>query len=333
MKKLIVTLLTLCLLLSLAVPAMATSDTSNSANSATSGEMIHKGNPEDDTDDSYTKWELSGTVLTIRSIKGPGKMPDFAEGPAPWAAYKDTITTVKFTGGVSYVGAFSFKDYDKITSVSLDAKTEKLGESAFMGCDGLTQLSIPFTGKFFMGKDSLRECKNLKRIDFAGRFPKFETNCLWDTYATLYYPANAPWPADTVEELEKAFKGRIEFRGSDGSDPVKPTEAPKPTEPKPTQAKPKPTTGNNPTPTETVTTPTWSVPTEDMTFTQPTFTLPTYVPQNEDEQEEGGGFSGWIAVVAVIGLLAGFAAVTIHIQESQRRKRRKRRRPRPDFNG
>ena len=69
------------------------------------------------------------------------------------------------------------------------------------------------------------------------------------------------------------------------------------------------------------------------TITTPTFTLPTYVPQNEDEQEEGGGFSGWIAVVAVIGLLAGFAAVTIHIQETQRRKRRKRRRPRPDFNG
>ena len=330
MKKLIVTLLTLCLLLSLTVPAMATSDTSNSANSATSGEMIHKGNPEDDTDDSYTKWELSGTVLTIRSIKGPGKMPDFAEGPAPWAAYKDTITTVKFTGGVTYVGAFSFKDYDKITSVSLDAKTENLGQSAFENCDGLTALTMPYTAKMTLGEDCLRNCKNLKRIDFAGRFPKFETNCLWDTYCTLYYPADKPWPADTIEKLENAFKGRIEFRGSDGSDPVKPTEAPKPTEPAPTEKpKPKPTTGNTPTPTETVTTPTWSVPTE--TITTPTFTLPTYISQAEEEEQEEGGFSGWIAVVVVIGLLAGFAAVTIHVQEAQRRKRRKQRRPRPDF--
>jgi len=306
MRKLIVTLLTLCLLLSIAVPALADGETTG-----TCGDGI--------------TWTLDGTALII---SGSGKMQDFAEGAAPWAAYKDTITAVKFTGGVTYVGAFSFKDYDKITSVSLDAKTEKLGESAFKGCDGLTKLSVPFTGKFFMGKDSLRECKNLKRIDFAGRFPKFETNCLWDTYATLYYPADAPWPADTVEELEKAFQGRIEFRGSDGSDPVKPTEAPKPTDPKPTQP-PQPVV-TTPATTETGTAPTWSVPTEDVTVTRPTFTLPTYT-QPEEEEENEGGFSGWVAVVVVIGLLAAFAAVTIHVQEVQRRKRRKRRRPRPDF--
>ena len=272
-------------------------------------------------------WEYSDGVLTI---SGSGKMSDFTEGGAPWEAYKEQITTVKFTGGVTHVGAYSFKNYDSITSVTFCAEMATLGQSCFENCDGLTALTMPYTGKMTLGQDSIRNCKNLKRIDFAGRFPKFDTNCLWDTYCTLYYPADKPWPADTIETLENAFKGRIEFRGSDGSDPVVPTE-PKPTEPKPTEKpKPKPTTGNTPTPTETVTTPTWSVPTE--TVTTPTFTLPTYISQaEEDEQEDGGGFSGWIAVVVVIGLLAGFAAVTIHVQEAQRRKRRKRRRPRPDF--
>ena len=272
-------------------------------------------------------WEYSDGVLTI---SGSGKMSDFTEGGAPWEAYKEQITTVKFTGGVTHVGAYSFKNYDSITSVTFCAEMATLGQSCFENCDGLTALTMPYTGKLTLGQDSIRNCKNLKRIDFAGRFPKFDTNCLWDTYCTLYYPADKPWPADTIETLENAFKGRIEFRGSDGSDPVVPTE-PKPTEPKPTEKpKPKPTTGNTPTPTETVTTPTWSVPTE--TVTTPTFTLPTYISQaEEDEQEDGGGFSGWIAVVVVIGLLAGFAAVTIHVQEAQRRKRRKRRRPRPDF--
>ena len=272
-------------------------------------------------------WEYSDGVLTI---SGSGKMSDFTEGGAPWEAYKEQITTVKFTGGVTHVGAYSFKNYDSITSVTFCAEMATLGQSCFENCDGLTALTMPYTGKMTLGQDSIRNCKNLKRIDFAGRFPKFDTNCLWDTYCTLYYPADKPWPADTIETLENAFKGRIEFRGSDGSDPVVPTE-PKPTEPKPTEKpKPKPTTCNTPTPTETVTTPTWSVPTE--TVTTPTFTLPTYISQaEEDEQEDGGGFSGWIAVVVVIGLLAGFAAVTIHVQEAQRRKRRKRRRPRPDF--
>ena len=272
-------------------------------------------------------WEYSDGVLTI---SGSGKMADFAEGTAPWETYKEQITTVKFTGGVSHVGAYSFKNYDKITSVSFGESMVSLGQSAFENCDGLTALTMPYTGKMILGQDSMRNCKNLKRIDFAGRFPKFETNCLWDTYCTLYYSAANPWPADTIKTLEDAFKGRIEFRGSDGSDPVKPTEAPKPTEPAPTEKpKPKPTTGNTPTPTETVTIPTWSVPTE--TITTPTFTLPTYISQAEEEEQEEGGFSGWIAVVVVIGLLAGFAAVTIHVQEAQRRKRRKQRRPRPDF--
>ena len=42
-------------------------------------------------------WEYSEGVLTI---SGSGKMSDFTEGGAPWEAYKEQITTVKFTGGV-----------------------------------------------------------------------------------------------------------------------------------------------------------------------------------------------------------------------------------------
>lgn len=301
MKKLIVTLLTLCLLLSLAVPVLADETT------GTTGATTEATEPKPATEGmcgGNVKWKVEGTTMTI---SGSGKMSDFTEGETPWNHYKDTLTTIKFGDGVTHVGNYAFKGYDKLTSVS-----------------------FAHTGKVSLGVDCLRGCKNLKRIDFAGRFPKFETNCLWDTYCTLYYSAANPWPADTIKTLEDAFKGRIEFRGSDGSDPVKPTEAPKPTEPAPTEKpKPKPTTGNTPTPTETVTTPTWSVPTE--TITTPTFTLPTYISEAEEEEQEEGGFSGWIAVVVVIGLLAGFAAVTIHVQEAQRRKRRKQRRPRPDF--
>ena len=308
MKRFICMLVVLCLLAALPLTVFA----------AESGEC----------GDGIT-WTLDGTTLTI---SGSGRMSDFTDGNAPWAEHKDTITTVKFTGGVTYVGAFAFKNYDKITSVSLDSKTEELGTSAFQGCDGLTKLAIPFTGKFIMGEDSLRNCSNLKRIDFSGRFPKFKSNCLWDTYATLYYPSDAPWPADTIRELEQAFSGRIEFRGSDGSDPVKPTD-PKPTDPKPTEKpKPKPTTGNTPTPTtETGTAPTWSIPDMTTEFTVPTFTMPEFTQPQDSEDDNGGSFNGWIAIVIVIGVLAAFAAVTIQVQQVQRRKRRKQRRQRPNF--
>lgn len=306
MKRFICLLTALCLLMALPVTALA-------GDAGTCGEGI--------------TWEYSEGVLTI---SGSGRMSDFAEGGEPWGEYKGTITTVKFTGGVTYVGAFAFKNYDKLTSLSLDAKTEELGTSAFQGCDGLTKLTVPFTGKFIMGEDSLRGCSNLKRIDFSGRFPKFKSNCLWDTYATLYYPSDAPWPADTIRELENAFSGRIEFRSSDGTDPVKPTEA---TQPKPTEA-PKPTQKPQPvvtTPaTSTATAPTWSIPSQP-TFSVPTFSMPEFTQPEEQEDQGGGSFSGWLAIVIVIGVLAAFAAVTIHVQQVQRRNRRNRRRQRPNF--
>lgn len=282
MKRFICMLLVLCLVAALPLTAFA-------AESGECGEGI--------------TWTLDGGTLTI---SGSGKMADFTDGGEPWAAYKDTITAVKFGEGVTHVGNYAFKGYDKITSVS-----------------------FAHTGKVSLGVDCLRNCKNLKRIDFAGRFPKFMENCLWDTYATLYYPANAPWPADTIAELENAFSGRIEFRGSDGSDPVTPTEA---TQPKPTEATkpPQPPQTVDTTPaTSTVTAPTWSVP-EQTTVSIPTFSMPEFTQPDEDEGEEGG-FSGWIAIVVVVGVLAAFAAVTIHIQQVQRRKRRRQRRQRPNF--
>lgn len=308
MKRFATILLALCMVLALAVPVYAEGETSG-----TCGDGI--------------TWEVSGSTLTI---SGSGKMSDFSAGSEPWAAYKDSITTVKFTGGVTYVGAYSFKDYDKITSVSLGSQMEYLGKGCFQNCDGLTQLSMPFTGKMTLGEDCLRSCKNLKRIDFAGRFPKFMDNCVWDTYATFYYPANNPWPKDVIRDLEDRFHGRIEFLDSNGTDHVKETE-PKPTEakPKPTQPKPTPTT---PVETTTFATVIWTDNTTP-TVTRPT-RPPVTVPEDLEDEDDDGGINGWVAVVVVVGLLAGFAAVTIRIQQVQQQKRRAaRRRRRPEQDG
>ena len=308
MKRFTTILLALCMLLALAIPVYAEGETSG-----TCGDGI--------------TWEFSGSTLTI---SGSGKMSDFSAGSEPWAAYKNSITTVKFTGGVTYVGAYSFKDYDSITSVSLGSQMEYLGKGCFQDCDGLTRLSMPYTGKMTLGEECLRSCDNLKRIDFSGRFPKFMDNCVWDTYATFYYPADKPWPESTIRDLEERFHGRIQFVDSNGTDHVKETE------PKPTQPKPKPTQApaNNPQPVETSSFATviW---TDNTTPTGTRNTRPPVtIPEDLEDDEDEGGVSGLVAVVIVVGLLAGFAAVTIYLQQQQQRKRRAaRRRRRPDQNG
>ncbi|MDD7260375.1 MAG: hypothetical protein PUH34_09270, partial [Eubacteriales bacterium] len=53
-------------------------------------------------------WAYADGTLTI---SGNGPMYDYEEGAAPWAAYKDQITKVVFSGNVTTVGSYAFKDY------------------------------------------------------------------------------------------------------------------------------------------------------------------------------------------------------------------------------
>ena len=196
-------------------------------------------------------WSFSGGTLTI---SGSGRMDDFPDGP-PWALHRKEVTRVVLTGGVTYVGAYAFSNFDKLTSVDFGGSLEEVGQRAFYSCDGLTSVSFPGTFICY-GPESFMSCRNLKQFHHSGVCPHFRLNCLWDTYGTIYYPAGRPWPLKDIIELESAFHGRIEFRASDGSDPYDPNNPPpgyeptteppapptqppvQPTQPKPTQPNP-----------------------------------------------------------------------------------------------
>jgi hypothetical protein len=55
-------------------------------------------------------WSYADGVLTVT---GEGAMEDYLEG-APWAHYQNEIHTLVFTGGVTYIGAYAFRDYDAL---------------------------------------------------------------------------------------------------------------------------------------------------------------------------------------------------------------------------
>lgn len=159
-------------------------------------------------------WSLEGNTLTI---SGAGPMYDFQE-EAPWAAYKDSIQRVVFTGTVTTVGWRSFTDYDAITEVDFGDSMHTIGAYAFRNCDGLVRIHLPASFRIF-GEECLCNCSNLKAIHCDGSaFPSFKGSCLWNTFAKIYYPAKTPWPVDLIEQLENAFAHRIEFVDSDGVD-------------------------------------------------------------------------------------------------------------------
>ena len=162
-------------------------------------------------------WAFDDGVLTIT---GTGRMDDY-EADAPWAAYKDKIESVILTGGVTYIGARAFYQYNRLKSVDFGTKLTEIGEKAFSGCVALTEIELPATFKIF-GPYSFENCKGLTEIRCNGGFPSFRMNCMLGTYATIYYPVDRPWKVSLIEELEAAFHGRIEFLASDGTDHYNP---------------------------------------------------------------------------------------------------------------
>ena len=252
-------------------------------------------------------WSLDGGTLTV---SGNGPMYDFEEGAAPWAAYKDSITSVVLSGNVTTVGTYAFKDYDAITSVDFGSALHTLGANSFAQCDGLTSISLPSTFRIF-GEQCLYSCKNLTAIHCYGPFPSFKLNCLWDSYVKIYYPASNPWSADLIAQLEDAFHGRIEFLDSDGKDHYTPEETTEPTTEATTEATTAPTTEATTAPTTTPTTaptteattvPTTQASTEATTFP---YTFPTEETQPEKKSGSGVGLAlvGFTLSLAGLGIL------------------------------
>lgn len=247
-------------------------------------------------------WEFTDGTLTIT---GTGAMDDFPEG-APWEAHKDEIEKVIISGGITYVGAYSFCDYDELTAVEFGNDLSEIGERAFFSCDGLTAVHLPASFKVF-GPSSFMGCTKLTEFHCEGKFPSFRQNCLWDTYAVIYFPADRPWSVDLIRDLEEAFHGRIEFLASDGSDPYEPTEAPAETAP-PTVA---PTEAPTTVPPTTVP-PATEAATETVTGPVPTVTEPAAEEPTEEptaapteapaEEKTGGSKAGFI----IIGVVAVF---------------------------
>ncbi len=248
-------------------------------------------------------WSYEDGTLTLT---GAGEMDDFPEG-TPWEAHKDDIKKVIISGGITYIGAYSFSDYDHLTEVEFGKDVYEIGERAFFSCDGLTSISLPESFKVF-GPSSFMGCTRLKEIHCAGRFPSFRQNCLWDTYCKIYFPADKPWGVEYIQQLEEAFHGRIEFLASDGSDPYVPTE--------PTEA---PTDAPTEAPTEAPTTvppttqaPVTEAPTEAATEPAPTDaateepTAPILIAPRPTEPEQEENTGGSKTPLIILGAVAAF---------------------------
>ena len=78
------------------------------------------------------KWSLKDGVLTL---SGNGAMPDYkSEKKVPWYKSRKKITKVVFEGNITKIGAYSFNECTKLTSIDIPASVQVIGEHAFDYC-------------------------------------------------------------------------------------------------------------------------------------------------------------------------------------------------------
>lgn len=297
MQRIIVIILALVMLLSVIAPVVM-------ATEAETTEVTEpKVRDEFECGDDLI-WSYKDGTLTI---SGTGEMDDYEED-APWAKHKEEITKVVLEG-VTYVGARAFNNYDAIKEVDFGSALYELGPQSFRSCEGLTSVTMPASFKIF-GEECFNSCSNLTEIHCNSRsFPSFRENCLWAVYGTIYYPAATPWSVTYIEQLETAFKGRIQFLASDGTDHYTPTEATEATEEvteATTEATTEPTVETTVETTEAVTEETTEVTTEATTEatieateeSQPETSEET-LPAPAEEPES----KGWIGLVIMGGVV------------------------------
>lgn len=304
MKHRVLLLLILCLILTAAVPTAFATETEETA-APTEAERA-----PDECGEGIT-WSFEDGVLTIT---GDGTMDDFEEGAAPWQEHKDEIEEVIIEGDLTYIGAYAFKNYDNLLAVSFGDALYEIGKEAFASCDGLTSVWLPESFKIF-GEGSFQSCKGLEEIHCEGKFPSFRQNSMWDTYVTIYYPAQKPWGTEYIQQLEEAFKGRVEFLASDGTDHYEPTEEPTEQATEPEETVPETEIAETEAPTEPPVIMTRPPETEEATevpSTQPQPEVTEEPVQQETEptltpEKTGGIPTGLVIVGAVLlGIGLGF---------------------------
>lgn len=304
MKRLLSVAMLWCLLLSMLPMAALAAETETTGAEAVAREPGSCG-------DGLT-WTYAGGTLTI---SGSGEMDDYITAAPPWADYKHDITRLVFTGGVTYVGAYAFTDYDELESVDFGTAMHTIGEQAFYSCDGLTSFTLPASFRCF-GQECFMSCQNLEYIYCEGGMPSFRNSCLWDTNVTVFYPPNNAWPADAVQQLLNSFQFRITIQP--GTAPAQQTSAPvetQATEPPVTEAPTVPETTQAATVPSTQATEPTEVTEEETTApttrpTEPEWLHETYASEEtQTEKEDSRSLS--MGVLVGVCIIAGILSLML----------------------
>lgn len=122
-------------------------------------------------DGSGVTWQLtentddpSTYTLTIR---GSGAMEDYLmSGHQPWRSFRDQITSVVVSPGVTSIGNLAFTRFSKLIHVDIADSVVSIGEQAFSDCSSLTNITVP-QSVTYIDANAFESCTNLSSITLS----------------------------------------------------------------------------------------------------------------------------------------------------------------------
>ena len=150
----------------------------------------------------------------VLTIAGEGLMQDYTfkddKVETPWWGYRDIITGIVVSEGITSIGDNAFHALSKVTSADIDDGVRMIGLLAFCQCDSLEQLKLP-AGLMEVSERAFFNSKNLKVFTIAQDNDNFRTDesVLFDKkMETLYcYPAGKEGESYTVPDTVKTLWG------------------------------------------------------------------------------------------------------------------------------
>lgn len=126
-------------------------------------------------------WKITGNdaVGYTLTISGTGAMADYSSSSSqPWYSYRENITKVVVTEGITHVGKYAFagSGESKLETVSLPSGLESIGERAFAACPYLQEAAIP-AGVTSIGEGVFYECSSLESITIPDSVTAIPDDC------------------------------------------------------------------------------------------------------------------------------------------------------------
>ena len=122
-------------------------------------------------DGSDVTWRLTentdGSSTYTLTISGSGAMEGYLmSSNQPWCSFRDQITSVVVSPGVTSIGNLAFTRFSKLIHVDIADSVVSIGEQAFSDCSSLTDIKIP-QSVTYIGVNAFDSCTNLSSITLS----------------------------------------------------------------------------------------------------------------------------------------------------------------------